>query len=85
MTQRKGVSLVTKERDETIALEAVEEYLNNIDWINDEIRATLNYAIEAMISTAEKHESRMFKIVMAQEGRRTAWGHELIEEMEHIP
>lgn len=57
--------MASKERDEIIALEAVEEYLNGIDWINDEIRTTLNYVIEAMIGVPKKHESKMFKIVMA--------------------
>lgn len=57
--------MVSKERDEIIAREAVKEYINNIDWINDEIRETLNYVIEAMISPPEKYESEMFKIVMA--------------------
>lgn len=57
--------MASKERDEIFVLEAIEEYLKNVDWINDEIRATLNYVIEAMINAPKKHESEMFKTVMA--------------------
>lgn len=62
---KKRISMVSKERDEIIALEAAEEYLNNINWINDEIRATLSYVIEVTICVPKKHESEMFKNVMA--------------------